>query len=112
LTGGKGGKSSSGKSVKGRNSVKKGIETPDSKMLERLLNSDRFRNVKVSKHEMTLSKYSDSWIDSYRIQEEERYKFPKRSWIYFNEDGTLSIVGPVANNKKNGQQNQKPRDHP
>lgn len=49
------------------------------------------------------------------MQEAERYKQPQRPWVYFNEDGTTSIVGPVAKKNKNGAQisfNNKPRDHP
>lgn len=28
-----------------------------------------------------------------------RYKHPSRPWVFYNEDGTTSIVGPVIKNK-------------
>ena len=45
----------------------------------------------------------------FRIQERERYRNPEMPWVYYNFDGTTSIVGPVA--KKKPPQNQKPREH-
>jgi nuclear factor related to kappa-B-binding protein len=59
---------------------------------------------------LTIEKASDDWVECYRRQEAERYKFPKKPWVYYNEDGSTSIVGPVV--KKNASQtNQKPREH-
>ena len=43
------------------------------------------------------------------MQEAERYKNPEKPWVYYNFDGTTSIVGPVV--KKKPPQSQKPREH-
>ncbi len=75
------------------------------------MNSERFKNLKVHKNQVTLPKTSAEWIEIYRRQEDERYRNPTRPWVYYNEDGTTSIVGPVIK-KKSQQTNQKPRDHP
>jgi len=32
----------------------------------------------------------------FKMQEKERYKYPELPWVYYNLDGTTSIVGPVA----------------
>jgi hypothetical protein len=45
----------------------------------------------------------------YRIQENERYKFPTKPWIYFNDDATKSIVAPVIRKITNA--TSKPREH-
>jgi hypothetical protein len=75
------------------------------------MNSERFKNLKVHKNQVTLAKPTPEWIEIYRRQEDERYKHPTRPWVFYNEDGTTSIVGPVIK-KKTQQTNQKPRDHP
>jgi len=46
-----------------------------------------------------LPKTSPEWIEIYRRQETERYEHPTRPWIYYNEDGTTSIVGPIIKKK-------------
>ena len=79
--------------------------------MDKALASDRFRNLKKSKNYITIPKTSPGWIETYRNQEEERYKNPTRPWVFFNEDGSTSIVGPVIK-KKQQPLNQKPRDHP
>mmetsp|Transcript_4527 Transcript_4527/g.6823 ORF Transcript_4527/g.6823 Transcript_4527/m.6823 type:complete len:350 (-) Transcript_4527:1118-2167(-) len=81
--------------------------------LERILESDRFKNCK-NKNSLTISQLSEDEINFFRYQEAERYKYPHRPWIYFNSDGTTSLVGPVVKKNKNGAQisvNNKPRDH-
>lgn len=78
------------------------------------MDNERFREYK-NKNTITIKSLSQNEIEFYRIQEAERYKQPQRPWVYFNEDGTSSIVGPVAKKNKNGLQislNNKPRDHP
>lgn len=37
--------------------------------------------------------------DLYRVQEERRYRYPDKPWVYYNGDGTTSIVGPVIKKK-------------
>lgn len=46
----------------------------DPALLEKILNSQRFKNLKTHKNQCTLPEYSQEWIDNYRKQEEERYK--------------------------------------
>ncbi len=68
-------------------------------VLEQIINSDRFKNLKEHKNQVTIPKASQEWIEIYRRQEDERYKNPTRPWVYYNEDGSTSIVGPVIKKK-------------
>jgi hypothetical protein len=82
--------------------------------LEKLLESERFKGVK-NKNQLTIPVISPEEVEFFRLQERERYKCPHRPFIYFNPDGTTSIVGPVVKKNKNGASNSlnnKPRDHP
>ena len=72
---------------------------PDPALLQQILNSERLKNLRNSKNTCTLPEYSAEAIQRYREQEEERYNNPTRPWIYLNEDGTTSIVGPVVKKK-------------
>lgn len=63
------------------------------------MNSERFKNLKEHKNWLTIKKSSKEWVDVYRMQEEERYKYPTKPWVYYNEDGSTSIVGPVIKKK-------------
>jgi hypothetical protein len=38
-------------------------------------------------------------LELFRMQEAERYKYPERPWVYYNHDGTTSIVAPVIKKK-------------
>eukprot|EP00347_Sterkiella_histriomuscorum_P019150 403342755 len=113
--GGGGTDSATKKKTGGGGGANKELSASDQKLLEQIMNTERFKNLKlqVHKNQVTLPKTSPEWIEIYRRQEEERYKHPTRPWIYYNEDATTSIVGPIVNiKKKNQQTNQKPRDHP
>ena len=84
----------------------------DPQLLDHILNSERFKNLKNNKNQfVTLPEYSSEWMEKYRLQEDQRYNNPTKPWIYLLEDGSTSVVGPVI---KKRTQNiiQKPRDHP
>lgn len=78
------------------------------KTLEKLMQTERFA-VKIQKLTMTIPPSTQQAKALFRIQEKERYKNPEKPWIYYNLDGTTSIVGPVT--KKKPPQSQKPREH-
>ena len=84
---------------------------PDPELLKQILSSSRLQNLKSHKGLCTIPDASEDEIYRYRRQEEERYNNPSRPWIYLNEDGSTSIVGPVIK-KKAANIIQKPRDHP
>ncbi len=64
--------------------------------LDELMANERFRDFKMHKNQLTLKPRSPEWSDYYRQQEIERYAHPTRPWLYYNEDGTTSIVAPVC----------------
>jgi len=71
--------------------------------------SERFKNLKISKNQITIKKTSPDFVEKYRMQEAERYKTPTRPWAYYNEDGSVCIAAPVC--KKNLSNNAKAREH-
>lgn len=73
-----------------------------------LMLTERFQ-VKIHKSTLTIAPYPEQAIKMFRTQEAERYKYPEKPWVYYNYDGTTTIVGPVA--KKKPPQSQKPREH-
>jgi len=46
-----------------------------------------------------LAPFSPEDTKLYRAQETRRYLYPDKPWVYFNGDGTTSIVGPVVKKK-------------
>lgn len=78
--------------------------------LANILQTERFRNIRVHKNQLTIKPSPMEHIEMFRAQEVERYKNPDRPWVYFNGDGSTSIVAPVIK-KKAQQVNQKPREH-
>ena len=91
--------------------VVKSKEGPIDHALDILMQSDRFRHLKVHKNQLTIQPQNEEDVVIFRSQEGERYKYPDRPWVYYNNDGTTAIVAPVIK-KKNQQVNQKPREHP
>ena len=78
------------------------------------MEGERFQMYK-NKNQLTIQTFNPDQIEFFRIQESERYKVPQKPWIYLNDDGTTSIVGPVVKKNKNGASislKNKPRDHP
>lgn len=91
--------------------VVKSKDGPVDHALDVLMTTERFRNLKVHKNQLTIQPQTEDDVTIFRKQEGERYKYPDRPWVYYNNDGTTSIVAPVIK-KKNQQINQKPREHP
>jgi len=77
--------------------------------LDELLSGSRFQDMKCYKNQITIEPRSKEWIEYYRKQEVARYGNPTRPWLYYNENSSTSIVGPVA--KKQVGSNSKPREH-
>jgi len=77
--------------------------------LDELLAGDRFQELKMHKNQLTIKPRSKEWINWYRKQEIARYNNPTRPWIYYNEDGTMSIVAPIC--KRPMTSSSKPREH-
>jgi hypothetical protein len=75
-----------------------------------LLNSERFKNLKINKNQLTIRPRSKEEIKEYQRQETERYKHPHLPWEYKNPDGSSSIVSPVVK-KALPATTSKPRDH-
>lgn len=71
--------------------------------------SERFNNSRAVKNMQTIKKPSKAWFECFAIQEAERYRNPTRPWLYFNPDGSTSIVAPVL--RKLGQVTNKAREH-
>lgn len=86
---------------------------PDDVIEQALANfydNERFKHIRVHKNQLTTKPSPPEHIELFRQQEVERYKYPDRPWIYFNGDGSTSLVAPVIK-KKNQQINNKPREH-
>jgi hypothetical protein len=75
-----------------------------------ILNSERFKNLKINKNQLTIPSRSKEEIKEYQRQETERYKNPHLPWEYINPDGTSSVVAPVIKKAQAGSTS-KPRDH-
>ena len=70
--------------------------------LEKLMLTPRFNDIKLNRQTVTIGPQSPQAIEFFRMQERERYKHPEKPWVYYNADGTTSIVGPVAKKKPPG----------
>ena len=71
--------------------------------------SERFKNLKISKNQLTIKKTTVEFIEKFRLQEAERYKNPTKPWVYYNEDGSTCVVAPIC--KKNISNSAKAREH-
>ena len=67
--------------------------------LVNILESERFKHIRVHKNQLTITPSPPDHIQLFRTQEAERYKYPDRPWVYFNGDGSTSIVAPVIKKK-------------
>ena len=76
---------------------------------DNILLSDRFKNIKKNKIQITIKPRSQEEIINFRKQELERYKHPKLPWEYTLLNGTKAIVAPLF--KKNKISTSKARDH-
>ena len=97
--------------LQGDSSAKKNaVDDFNDLSLTSILESERFKMIRVHKNQLTIKPSPDDHIEIFRQQEVERYKYPDRPWVYYNGDGSTSIVAPVIK-KKTQQINQKPREH-
>ena len=85
----------------GANSTKKASQNDDlnDAALSNILETERFKHIKVHKNQLTITPSPPEHIEMFRQQEIERYKNPDRPWVYFNGDGSSSIVAPVIKRK-------------
>jgi hypothetical protein len=67
--------------------------------LDRIMKTPRFLNLRIHKNQKTLPPFSLEDAELYRAQEARRYRHPDKPWVYYNADGTTSIVGPVVKKK-------------
>ena len=72
----------------------------DSFIDRNILKSDRFKNVRKNKIQITIKPRTKEEIESYREQEKERYKYPHKPWEYNLSDGNIAIVAPLFSSQK------------
>ena len=72
----------------------------DSFIDRNILKSDRFKNVKKNKIQITIKPRSKEEIESFREQEKERYKYPHKPWEYTLSNGNVAIVAPLFSSQK------------
>ena len=85
----------------GSSSTKKNtaIDDVNDADLAPILESERFRYIKINKNQLTIAVSPLEHVQMFRLQEIERYKNPDRPWVYFNGDGSTAIVAPVFRKK-------------
>jgi len=72
----------------------------DSFIDKNILKSDRFKNVKKNKIQITIKSRTKEEIESFREQEKERYKYPHKPWEYTLSNGNVAIVAPLFSSQK------------
>ena len=72
----------------------------DSFIDRNILKSDRFKNVKKNKIQITIKSRTKEEIQSFREQEKERYKHPHSPWEYTLSNGNVAIVAPLFSSQK------------
>ena len=72
----------------------------DSFIDRNILKSDRFKNVKKNKIQITIKPRTKEEIESFRQQEKERYKYPHKPWEYSLSNGNVAIVAPLYSSQK------------
>ena len=72
----------------------------DSFIDRNILKSDRFKNVKKNKIQITIKPRTKEEIESFREQEKERYKYPHKPWEYTLSKGNVAIVAPLFSSTK------------
>jgi hypothetical protein len=78
--------------------------------MESSLSDERFKNLKMSKNQLTIRPRTKEEIETFQKNELERYKNPHLPWIYNDIEGKATIVAPVLKKILTGNSN-KPRDH-
>jgi hypothetical protein len=72
----------------------------DSFIDRNILKSDRFKNVRKNKIQITIKPRTKEEIESFREQEKERYKYPHKPWEYTLSKGNVAIVAPLFSSTK------------
>ena len=72
----------------------------DSFIDRNILKSDRFKNVKKNKIQITIKSRTKEEIQNFREQEKERYKYPHKPWEYSLSNGNVAIVAPLFSSQK------------
>ena len=72
----------------------------DSFIDRNILKSDRFKNVKKNKIQITIKSRTKEEIENFREQEKERYKYPQKPWEYTLSNGNVAIVAPLFSSQK------------
>ena len=65
-----------------------------------ILLSERFKNIKKNKIQITIKPRTKEEIEQFRKQEEKRYENPLLPWEYKLSNGNIAIVAPLFNNQK------------
>ena len=74
-----------------------------------ILKSDRFKNVRKNKVQITIKPRTKEEVEDFRKQEKLRYEKPYLPWEYTLSNGNVAIVAPLCSNSKNSIA--KARDH-
>jgi hypothetical protein len=72
----------------------------DSFIDRNILKSDRFKNIKKNKIQITIKPRTKEEIQNFRRQEKLRYQKPLQPWEYTLSKGNIAIVAPLFNSSK------------
>ena len=72
----------------------------DSFIDRNILKSDRFKNIKKNKIQITIKPRTKEEIQNFRKQEKLRYEKPLQPWEYTLSKGNIVIVAPLFNSSK------------
>ena len=72
----------------------------DSFIDRNILKSERFKNVKKNKIQITIKPRTKEEIQNFRNQEKLRYQKPLQPWEYTLSNGNIAIVAPLFTNSK------------
>ena len=80
------------KSIKDNNSYMVDPSDENDSFIDRnILKSDRFKNVKKIRIQITIKSRTKEEIQSFREKEKERYKHPHSPWEYTLSNGSIAI---------------------
>ena len=72
----------------------------DSFIDRNILKSDRFKNIKKNKIQITIKPRTKEEVQNFRKQEKLRYQKPLQPWEYTLSKGNIAIVAPLFNSSK------------
>ena len=82
------------------NSYMEHSDENDSFIDRNILKSDRFKNIKKNKIQITIKPRTKEEIENFRKQEKLRYEKPLQPWEYTLSKGNIAIVAPLFNSSK------------